>query len=207
MKLKIKNFENKETGEISLNKDIFGLPTRKDILSRTIEWQRAKKQSGNHKTKQVGEVSGTTKKPWAQKGTGRARAGSMRSTQFRGGGIIFGPVVRSHAYDLPKKYRKLALKTALSVKAKEGKLIIVDSIKVSKPKAKDMQAKFEVMGVKSALIIDAEKIDASFLKAIGNLKFIDALPQIGANVYDIIKHDSLIITEAAVKKLEERLAK
>lgn len=207
MKLKIKNFENKETGEITLSKEVFGLPVRKDILSRTVEWQRAKKQSGNHKTKQVGEVSGTTKKPWAQKGTGRARAGSLRSTQFRGGGIIFGPVVRSHAYDLPKKVRKLALKTALSVKAKEGKLIVVDSIKVAKLKAKDLAKKFEAMGVKSALIIDAEKVDENFAKTISNLKFIDALPQIGANVYDIIKHENLILTEAAVKKLEERLAK
>ncbi len=205
MKAKIITLENASAGEIELKPEIFGLPLRKDILHRAAEWSRAKKRSGNHKTKEIWDVSGTTKKPWNQKGTGRARQGSLRSPQFRGGAVIFGPVVRSHAYDLPKKVRKLALKIALSAKMAEGKLQILQEVK-SKAKAKDIEKNFKNMGFKSVLIISGEEANQDFAKAVRNLKNIDILPQIGANVYDILRHENLLLTETAVKNLQERLA-
>jgi len=205
MKAKIITLENASAGEVELKPEIFGLPLRKDILHRATEWSRAKKRSGNHKTKEIWDVSGTTKKPWKQKGTGRARQGSLRSPQFRGGAIIFGPVVRSHAYDLPKKIRKLALKTALSAKMAEGKLQILQEVK-SKTKAKDIEKNFKKMGLKSILIIASEETNQDFTKAVRNLKHIDILPQIGANVYDILRHENLLLTENALKNLQERLA-
>jgi len=171
-----------------------------------VEWQRAKARSGNHKTKGISEISGTTKKPWKQKGSGRARQGSTRSPQFRGGARIFGPVVRSHAYDLPKKIRKLGLKTALSVKAQEGKLTILSDVKLSAPKTKDLKDRLEKLGWKSTLFIDGDSIDDNFALALRNLPHYDVLPQIGANVYDILKHDNLVITKAGLEKLQERLA-
>src|SRR5580692_9572194 len=154
MKTKIKNLENKDVGEIDLLEAIFGVTPRRDILTRTVNWQLAKRRSGNHKTKGVSEVMGTTKKPWAQKGTGRARQGSLRSPQFRKGGVIFGPVVRDHAHDLPKKVRRLALCMALASKQKDGKLIILDMAKCDDHKTKTLAKKFEKLGLSSALIID-----------------------------------------------------
>ncbi|AIL65576.1 Ribosomal protein L4 [Rickettsiales bacterium Ac37b] len=205
MKTNVLSLENKVVGEIQLSQEIFNLPNREDILHRVIEWQRAKRRAGTHKTKTVGEVSGTTKKPYKQKGTGHARQGSLRSGQFRGGATIFGPNVRSHAYDLPKKVRKLGLKTALSAKMLSGKLLIIDEAKLAAPKTKIVKDLLKNFGLSSVLIIDGANVDSNFLQSINNLNAVDILPHIGANVYDILRHDTLLITKEGVKQLEERL--
>src|SRR5213595_2128074 len=142
MKLTVRNLDNQEVGDIELAEQVFGLPVRKDILARMVNWQLAKRRAGTHKTKGISDISGTTKKPYKQKGTGRARQGSLRSPQFRGGAVIFGPVVRSHAHDLPKKVRKLALKTALSAKQAEGKLVVIDTATLDEAKTKALRARF-----------------------------------------------------------------
>ncbi len=205
MKTKVINLDNKAAGDIELSDSVFGLPKRVDILQRCVEWQRARKQAGTHKTKTVSEISGTTKKPHAQKGSGRARSGSLRSPQNRGGAKIFGPVVRDHGYSLPKKVRALALKTALSVKQAEGNLIVLESASLKDAKTKVLAAKFKTIGLGSALIIDGT-VDADFAKAARNIKHIDILPTAGANVYDILRHKQLVLTKAAIQQLEERLA-
>ena len=205
MKTKIKNLENKDAGEIELLDAIWGVKPRRDILTRMINWQLAKRRSGNHKTKGISDVMGTTKKPWAQKGTGRARQGSLRSPQFRKGGVIFGPVVRDHAHDLPKKVRRLALCMALTSKQKDGKLIVLDAAKCAAPKTKPLAKQFEKLGFKSALIIDGANLDPNFAKAARNLPNIDVLPEQGANVYDILRRDVLVLTKNAVEQLQERL--
>jgi large subunit ribosomal protein L4 len=206
MKVKVIGFDAKESGEVSLNKDIFGVTPRADILHRVVEWQRAKARAGTHKTKTVSEISGTTAKPWAQKGTGRARAGSLRSPQFRGGAVIFGPVVRSHAYSLPKKVRALGLKMALSTKAQENNLVILKDSSLKSAKTKDFTASLKKLGWKSALIIDGATDDENLQKASGNLHKINIVPTMGANVLDILKHETLVITQSGLAKLEERLA-
>ena len=205
MKVKVVTLENKAAGEIELDDAIFGLPARVDILQRVVEWQRARKRQGTHKTKGISEISGTTRKPWKQKGTGRARAGSMRAPQFRGGATIFGPVVRDHSYDLPKKVRKLGLKTALSVKAAEGKLQIIDNVNLKDQKTKALTEQFSKMGFTSALFIDGKEVNQGFALATRNIPGVDVLPTQGANVYDILRHDALVLTKDAVKQLEERL--
>src|SRR5271154_6508254 len=192
MKTTVKNLENKDVGSIDLLDTIFGVEPRRDILARMVNWQLAKRRSGNHKTKQIGEISGTTKKPWAQKGTGRARQGSLRSPQFRKGGVIFGPVVRDHAHDLPKKVRKMALCMALSSKQQDGKLIILDAAKCGTPKTKALAEKFARLGFVSALIIDGANLDQNFALAARNIPHIDVLPEQGANVYDILRRDVLV---------------
>jgi large subunit ribosomal protein L4 len=204
MKVAVKNLENKKVGDIDLSDAIFGAPVRKDMLHRAVNWQLAKRRSGNHKTKGVSEISGTGKKPFKQKGTGHARAGSLRNAQHRAGAVIFGPVVRDHAHDMPKAVRKLALKVALSSKQKEGKLIVLDSAKSSSHKTKDMAKTLESLGIKSALIID-ETLDQNFFRAVRNIPLIDVLPQKGINVYDILRRDTLILTKEAVAQLEARL--
>jgi len=209
MKLKITDIDSKAHGEIDVAdevfKDIFGRPVRRDILARCVNWQLAKRRSGNHKTKEIGDISGTTKKPYAQKGTGRARQGSLRSPQFRGGATIFGPVVRSHAHDLTKKVRKLALKTALSSKVKDGKLIVWDGTSGASGKTKDLTAKLKTLGLKSLLVIDGPAVDEKFALAARNIPNVDVLPQQGVNVYDILRRDTLVLTKAAVEHLVERL--
>lgn len=205
MKMNVLNLKKEIVGEIELSADIFAIAPRKDILHRVMEWQRAKSRAGTHKTKGISDISGTTKKPYKQKGTGNARQGSLRSPQFRGGAVIFGPVVRSHAYDLPKKVRKLGLKMALSDKVASGKVMILDDININQPKTTLAKEIFGKFGITSALIIDGEAVDNNFAKAINNINNIDALPCIGANVYDIIKHENLILTKSGVAKLEERL--
>ncbi len=205
MKVAVKTFENKAAGDIDLSDAVFGATLRKDILARMIAYQLAKRRAGTHKTKTVSEISGTTKKPWKQKGTGRARAGSLRSPQFRGGATIFGPVVRSHALDLPKKVRKLALRIALSAKQAEGKLFIVDSLTVKEAKTKSLIATFETFGFVKPLIIGGEELNEAFAKAARNIKNVDVLPSQGANVYDIINHKELVLTKDAVAYLEARL--
>jgi len=205
MKATIKNLNNEAVGEIELSEAVFGLPVRADILARMVNWQLAKRRSGNHKTKGISEIRGTTKKPYGQKGTGRARQGSIRNSQFRGGATIFGPVVRSHEHDLTKKVRKLALKTALSSKVAEGKLIILDSAAADSHKTKELAVRLATLGFKSALIIDGSNLDENFAKASRNIPLIDVLPEQGANVYDILRRDTLVLTRNAVEQLEARL--
>lgn len=205
MKLSIITLDNKKSGEVELNPDVFGLPVRSDLLQIAVRWQLAKRQAGTHKAKTIAEVSGRRGKPYKQKGTGRARQGSLRSPQFRGGAVIFGPVVRSHAFDLPKKVRKLALKTALSSKLQSGKLHIVSDAKVDELKTSSLKKKLDVLGLTSVLIIDGQKVDANLASAVSNLRSVNVLPQIGANVYDILRHDNLVLTQDAVQQLEERL--
>ena len=205
MKVKVVTLENKPAGEVELDENVFGLPARVDILQRMVEWQRAKKRAGTHKTKGISEISGTTAKPYKQKGTGNARQGSLRSPQFRGGATIFGPVVRSHAVSMPKKVRKLALKTALSTKQAEGKLTIISEAKAKEIKTGKIAEYFKALGFTSVLIIDGKELDANFATAARNLQGVDVLPQQGANVYDILNHNELVLTTEAVKELEARL--
>lgn len=206
MKLEVVNLQNKKVGDIELPSSIFKQPVRVDILSRVVEWQLAKRRSGAHKTKVIAEISGTTKKMYRQKGTGGARHGSKRAPQFRGGAVIFGPVVRSHAYSLPKKVRQLGLKSVLSSKLESGDIIVVDSFEINKPKTKDLKAILANFGTENMLLID---VDTSRLTntalAAGNVMGFDVLPQIGANVYDILRKKKLILTVDAVKALEARL--
>ncbi len=205
MKVAVKNLENKAVGDIELNDAIFGVDVRKDVLHSMVNWQLAKRRSGNHKVKGISEVAGTGKKPFGQKGTGNARLGSLRGAQQRKGGIIFGPVVRSHEHDMPKKMRKLAMKTALSSKQAEGKLVILDDAKAKSHKTKDMISSFKKLGLTSALIVGGEKLDDNFVRGAGNIPHIAVLPQLGANVYDILRHDTLVLTKEAVAQLEARL--
>jgi large subunit ribosomal protein L4 len=204
MKVAVKSLDNKKVGDIDLSDAIFGVPSRADVLHRMVNWQLAKRRSGNHKTKDISEVSGTGKKPHAQKGSGRARAGSHRSTRHVGGAVMFGPVVRSHAIDMPKNFRKLALKVALSSKQAEGKLIVLDAAKVKSHKTKDMAKALTALGLTSALFID-ETVDQNFIRAVGNIPYMDVLPQKGINVYDILRRDTLVLTKDAVAQLEARL--
>ncbi|MGO4128511.1 50S ribosomal protein L4 [Inquilinus sp. YAF38] len=205
MKIAVKTFDNTSAGEIDLDDTVFGLEVRTDLLFRMVNWQLAKRRSGNHKTKGISEISGTTKKPYKQKGTGHARQGSTRSPQFRGGARIFGPVVRSHAHDLPKKVRKLALRHALSSKAADGKLVVVDAVVADSHKTKGLAAKLTALGLDSALILAGEQVDTNFALAARNLPSIDVLPSQGANVYDILRRDTLVLSRQAVEQLEARL--
>ena len=205
MKLKVHNLDNKEVGDIELADAVFGLPVRGDILARVVNWQLAKRRAGTHKAKGISDISGTTAKPYKQKGTGRARQGSRRSPQFRGGAVIFGPVVRSHEFGLQKKVRRLGLKTALSAKQAEGKLVVIDAASVTEAKTKALRAQFDTLGWASVLIIDGATVDEGFAKAARNLPKVDVLPQQGANVYDILRRDTLVLTRAAVEQLEARL--
>jgi len=205
MKLAITNLDNKEVGSIDLAETVFGLPVRRDILARMVNWQLAKRRAGTHKTKGISDVQGTTKKPWRQKGTGRARQGSLRSPQFRGGAVIFGPVVRSHEFSLQKKVRRLALKTALSAKHAEGKLIVLETATLADAKTAALAKRLDKLGWGSVLIIDGPTVDENFARAARNIPGIDLLPQQGANVYDILRRDTLVLTRDAVQHLEARL--
>ncbi|HJD59100.1 MAG TPA: 50S ribosomal protein L4 [Rickettsia endosymbiont of Omalisus fontisbellaquei] len=206
MKTKILSLANEEVGEISLNEDIFAVEfIRDDIIKQVIDWQRAKAMSGNHKTKTVSEVSGTTKKPFKQKGTGNARQGSLRSVQMRGGGVAHGPRVRSHATKLPKKVRKLGLIHALSEKLAEGKLLVIDSLKLDEPKTSALVNILNKFQGKSFFVIDGNKVDINFSLAAKNIYNTVIVPQIGANVYDIIRHEYVLLSQEAVSVLEERL--
>ena len=205
MKQDILSLENKNVGSIELNDAIYGLEVRSDILQRVVTWQLAKLQSGNHATKGRSDVALTAAKPFKQKGSGNARQGSRKGAQFRKGGVVFGPVVRDHSFDLTKKFRKLGLKTALSAKAKAGNLVVIDEAKLSAPKTKDLQAKLNACGLTNCLFIDGKEVDVNFALASRNIAGIDILPTIGANVYDILKKDKLVLTKDAVSCLEERL--
>ena len=206
MKVKVVTLDNKAAGEVELADAVFGLPSRPDILKAVVRWQLARRQAGTHKARGISDISGTTAKPFRQKGTGRARQGSRRSPQFRGGAVIFGPVVRSHAHSLNKKVRALGLRTALSDKQRDGKLVVLDSAAFDEGKTAALFKRFGKLGWTSALILDGAEVNAGFARAAGNLPGIDVLPGKGANVYDILRRDILVLTRAAVEMLEARLA-
>jgi large subunit ribosomal protein L4 len=205
MKLPVMNLANESVGEIELDDAVFAMPVRQDLIFRAVNWQLAKRRSGNHKAKGISEIAGTTKKPYKQKGTGRARQGSLRSPQFRGGARIFGPVVRSHEHDLTKKVKKLALKTALSAKVAAGQLVVLDLAVAETHKTKALAGNFKAMGFQSLLVIDGATLNENFVRAARNIPLVDVLPSQGANVYDIIRRDTLVLTRNAVSDLEARL--
>jgi large subunit ribosomal protein L4 len=204
MKLNITTLEGKDAGSVELSDEIFGLEPRKDLIQRCVNWQLAKRQAGTHKAQGRADVWRTGKKMYKQKGTGGARHGSARVPQFRGGGRAFGPVVRSHAHDLPKKVRALALRHALSAKAKDGGLIVIDNTTIKDAKTKTLTGHFSGLGLTSALIIDGAEIHNGFAAAARNIPNIDVLPIQGINVYDILRRQKLVLTKAAVDALEAR---
>ena len=205
MQCDIFTLDNKKAGSIDLDDSVFGVDVKADVLARVVNWQLAKRRSGNHKTKGISEIAGSTAKPWRQKGTGRARQGSKRATQWRGGQTVFGPVVRSHEYRLNKKVRKLGLRTALSSKKADGSLIVLDEIKLQSGRTRELSEQFKGLGVNKALVISGGEVDPSFARAAANLPNVNFLPQQGANVYDILKCDTLFLTKEAVTLLVERL--
>ena len=205
MKNKVINLDNKAAGEIELSADVFGAAVRKDLLARMVNWQLSNRRAGTHKVKTRGEIKGSNRKPWRQKGTGRARAGTIKATQFRGGATVFGPVPRDHAQKLQKKVRKLALKSALSAKQADGKLVILDEATLKAPKTKDLAGRFDKLGWANVLIVGGAEIDVNFAKAAANIPHVDVLPSQGANVYDILRRDTLVLTKEAVQNLEARL--
>ncbi|MDQ2067526.1 50S ribosomal protein L4 [Xinfangfangia sp. CPCC 101601] len=205
MKLDVIKLDGSKSGTLDLDEALFGLEPRADILHRVVRWQRARAQAGTHSTLTRGEVSYSTKKIYRQKGTGGARHGSKKAPIFRHGGVAKGPVSRSHAHDLPKKFRALGLRHALSAKAKAGELVIVDTIALAEAKTASLAKAVKELGWKRVLIIDGAAVDANFALAARNVEGIDVLPTIGANVYDILKRDTLVITKAGVEALEARL--
>lgn len=205
MKLDVIKLDSGKAGSIELADEIFGLEPRGDLLQRVVRWQNAKAQAGTHSVLGKSEVSYSTKKIYRQKGTGGARHGSKKAPIFRHGGVYKGPQPRSHAHDLPKKFRALGLRHALSAKAKAGELIIVDSIAMAEAKTAQLAKAAKELGWKRVLIIDGTELNENFVKAARNIETIDVLPSIGANVYDILKRDQLVITKAGVEALEARL--
>lgn len=205
MKCDVINLDNGKAGTVDLAEDIFAVPVRADLLQRVVNWQLAKRRDDSHQVKTRSDVVGTGAKPYKQKGTGRARAGTLKASQFRGGGRAFGPVERSYAIGLPKKVRKLALKTALSSKQADGKLVVLDSAAVDEPKTAALAKRVAALGWGSALVIDGPEVDDNFKRAVANLPGLDVLPSQGANVYDILRRDTLVVTKAGIAALEARL--
>jgi len=205
MELKILTLEGTEAGSVDLPAAIFGLEPRTDILHRCVRWQLAKRQRGTHDVKNRGEISLTGKKMYRQKGTGSARHGPRKVNLFRGGGRAFGPTPRSHAIGLPKKVRALALKHALSAKARDGGIIVLENANLKDGKTKALRTNFAKLGLISALIIDGAEIDAKFAIAARNIRNIDVLPVQGINVYDILRRRILVLTKSALDALEARL--
>ena len=205
MKLDVIKLDAGKAGSVDLDDAIFGLEPRADILHRVVRWQRAKAQAGTHSTLTRAEVSYSTKKIYKQKGTGGARHGSKKAPIFRHGGVVKGPTPRSHAHDLPKKFRALGLKHALSAKAAAGELIILDAATMADAKTANLAKAARELGWKRVLIIDGAEINENFAKAARNIDTIDVLPCIGANVYDILRRDQLVITKAGLEALEARL--
>ena len=205
MKAEIITLENKAAGNIELPDAVFGVDVRKDIIARMVNFQRAKKRAGTHKVKTRGEIRGTTAKPFRQKGSGRARQGSIKVVQMRGGATVFGPVVRDHGHKLTKKLRKLALRSALSAKQADGKLIILDDAELKEGKTKLLAAKFAKLNWGRVLIVGASPVNENFVRAARNIPNVDVLPTEGANVYDILRRDTLVLTKAAVDGLGARL--
>ncbi len=205
MKIAVKNLKNKEVGSMDLNDAVFAIDVREDVIHQMVKYQLNKRRAGTHKTKVLSEVSGTGKKPFAQKHTGRARFGTLRAPQMRGGYTVFGPVPRSHATELPKKVRELAMKSALSSKVAAGKLVILDTDVVDTYKTKSMVEALVGMNIKSALFVCGDTVNENFDKGLRNIPMIDVLPLAGANVYDILRRDTLVLTKEAAEKLTERL--
>jgi large subunit ribosomal protein L4 len=204
MKLDVTTLEGGAAGSVELDEAIFGLEPRADLLARCVRWQLAKRQAGTHAVKNRSEIDRTTRKIYKQKGTGSARHGAASAPQFRGGGRAFGPQVRSHAHDLPKKVRALALKHALSSKAKDASLIVVDEVTLAEPKTKALVERFGKLGLANALIIGGAEIEVNFQRAARNIPNVDVLPVQGINVYDILRREKLVLTKAAVDALEAR---
>ncbi len=204
MKMDVTTLEAKKAGSIELPDDIFGLEPRKDLLHRMVIWQLSKRRAGTRRTKTRGEIARTGAKWGRQKGLGRARHGSRRPGIFVGGAKAHGPKVRSHAIGMPKKLRALALKHALSAKAKEGALVVLESAEVKQPKTKAVKGALEKNGLMDALIIDGREVNEGFARAARNLPKVDVLPVQGINVYDILRHDRLALTKAAIEALQER---
>lgn len=202
--ISVKTFAGEDAGNVTLSDTIFGLEPRADILARVVRWQLAKRQAGTHKTLGRSEVNRTKSKMYKQKGTGRARHHAASAPQFRGGGRAFGPVVRSHAHDLPKKVRALGLRLALSAKAKDGGLIIVENAALAEAKTKAFRETMVKLGLQSALIVDGAEVETNLGRAARNVPYVDVLPVQGINVYDILRRDTLVLTRAAVDALEER---
>lgn len=204
MQVKVITLDNGQAGEIELPEELFGATPRSDIMARVVHWQLAKRRAGTHKVKGMGEVSGTTKKPYSQKGTGNARQGSLRAPQFRTGGVVHGPVVRDHGYSLNKKVRRMGLISALSQKARDGKLVVID-VPAEAAKTAQLAKQVKALGWTSALVVDATPAEG-FVRAARNLPKVQVMPTVGANVYDILNHDILAVTRAGVEALKERLA-
>ncbi|MCM2563184.1 50S ribosomal protein L4 [Lutimaribacter sp. EGI FJ00015] len=204
MKLDVIKLDGGKAGSVDLSDDLFGLEPRADILHRVVRWQRNKAQAGTHKVKTRSETSYSTKKIYRQKGTGGARHGDRNAPIFRKGGIYKGPTPRSHGHELPKKFRKLGLRHALSAKAKAGELVVIDSAEAD-GKTAALAKQVKNLGWKRALIIDGAEVNEGFAKAARNIEGLDVLPSMGANVYDILKRDTLVITKAGVEALEDRL--
>ncbi len=206
MQIEIKNLQGEVVGSAELADAVFAAPVRRDILHRVVNWQLARRRAGTHKVKSRGEVSGSTAKLYRQKGTGRARHGSKRANIFRTGGRAFGPTPRDHSHDLTKKVRRMGLRAALSAKAAAGELVILDEASLAEPKTKLMGEVLAKLGLGSALFVVAGEPERNFALASRNLPTIDLLSQAGANVYDILRRDVLVLTQDAAKLLEERLA-
>ncbi|GAB4540716.1 MAG: 50S ribosomal protein L4 [Parvularculaceae bacterium] len=206
MKLDVVTLAAKKAGTVDLDDAIFGLDPRKDILHRMVTWQLAKRRAGTHKARERNEISGSTRKIVRQKGSGGARHGNRKAPQFRGGGKAHGPRPRDHAFDLPKKLRALALRHALSAKARANALVILDEAKSPEPKTKPLAESFKGLALNNALIVDGAELDANFKLASRNIPNIDVLPIQGINVYDILRRDKLVLTKAAVEKLRERFS-
>ena len=204
MQVELKYIASKKSGNIELPDAIFAIKPREDIIARVIKWQLAKRRLGTHKVKSRSEVSKTGAKMFRQKGTGRARHGPASVVQFRGGGVVHGPVVRGHGHDLPKKVRKLGLRSILSAKAAAGKLIIIDKLQ-SDGKTATLKAKLNSLGASNALVVGGEILETEFVRAASNIPLIDVLPSQGLNVYDVVRRDTLIMTKEAVGLTEERL--
>lgn len=205
MKLDVITLEAGKAGDIDLNDDIFGLEPRADLLHRVVRWQRAKAQQGTHSVLGKSDVSYSTKKIYRQKGTGGARHGSRKAPTFRHGGVYKGPTPRSHAFDLPKKVRALGLKHALSAKVAAGELVIIDSLNIAEAKTSAVAKAVKENGWKRVLVIDGAEVNENFARAARNLEGVDVLPSMGANVYDILRRDTLVLTRAGVEALEARL--
>jgi large subunit ribosomal protein L4 len=204
MELTVKSLSGKAAGTVTVSDAVFGLEPRQDILQRMVRWQLAKRRRGTHKARTRGEVKATSKKMYRQKGTGSARHGNQAAPQFRDGGKAFGPVVRDHAMGLPKKVRALALKHALSAKAKAEALIVLDELAASEMKTKGLTAQLAGLGISDALIIDGKEIDLNFDRATRNIQGVNVLPIQGINVYDILRYNTLVLSKAAIEALEER---
>ena len=204
MDITIKNLDGADAGTVTLADEIFGLDPREDILQRMVRWQLAKRQQGTHQTLGRADIARTGAKMYRQKGTGRARHGAARAPQFRGGGKAHGPQTRSHAHDLPKKVRALALKHALSAKAKSGGIIVIDELVASEAKTKATVKRLQGLGLANALIIGGAELDQNFARSARNIPHIDVLPVQGINVYDILRRQTLVLSKAAVEALEER---